>query len=616
MYIHSVSLKNYKSIGEDKNTIILEPNITPIIGKNESGKSNVLTGISQISFLDSMQAAFNKDITNRNNGSDADIEYNIVLKPTLEEKNKWGNKRETSITIKKDSYTARGGFVDYYNEQINKNLSQLLPLISQNPFQFRDSDLKSYENRLSSLQKKDLLNFEQINSSLMFLKNQLQRIDAEKRENISSILSATISDWENISQSLPVVFYRNTNKILRTQYKLDEVKTELANPKSAPNSLLSDFVRLIEISNTDFITAVTAGSSAEKISIRNKINRKVNSLINEKFQAFYTVEEVSLAVAIDSNILSFSVQTADGEALTLAERSNGLIWYLNTFIDAIAHGMSKTNVVYLFDEPGTSLHINAQKELLNLFHDLSDKGNQIVYTTHLPSMIDMENDGIHRIRAVTKDTKGYTYIYKTAYDANLSPNENKKETLAPIVAAIGMNLNDSFGPSQEKMNIVVEGVSDYIYIHTIAKCLQYDLNKYAFIASIGVSNCINICTILHGWGCPFFAVFDYDNEGVNGGGEILRKKFLCNLDEHYCYISPIKQEDVDNHTYKTSPCMIESLVTEDELNNFKRTHDIASNVDKTLTAKLFCNAVEDGSHELGNQCLENFDKLLKRITKS
>lgn len=43
MYIHSISLKNYKSIGEKKSSIILEPRVTTIIGKNESGKSNVLT---------------------------------------------------------------------------------------------------------------------------------------------------------------------------------------------------------------------------------------------------------------------------------------------------------------------------------------------------------------------------------------------------------------------------------------------------------------------------------------------------------------------------------------------------------------------------------------------
>ena len=73
------------------------------------------------------------------------------------------------------------------------------------------------------------------------------------------------------------------------------------------------------------------------------------------------------------------------------------------------------------DEPGTSLHVNAQRELLNLFGHLADQGNQIIYTTHSPYMLDTENEGVHRIRAVVKDEEGFSYIYKTVYDPRIAP---------------------------------------------------------------------------------------------------------------------------------------------------------------------------------------------------
>ena len=39
MYVHSVKLINYKSIGNyTESEIIIEPRVTAIIGKNESGK--------------------------------------------------------------------------------------------------------------------------------------------------------------------------------------------------------------------------------------------------------------------------------------------------------------------------------------------------------------------------------------------------------------------------------------------------------------------------------------------------------------------------------------------------------------------------------------------------
>ena len=68
-------------------------------------------------------------------------------------------------------------------------------------------------------------------------------------------------------------------------------------------------------------------------------------------------------------------------------------------------------------------------------------------------------------------------IYKTAYDARIAPN-SQKDTLAPIINAIGMSLNDTFGPAKDKINIVTEGISDYIYICMMSKELNIDTNKY------------------------------------------------------------------------------------------------------------------------------------------
>lgn len=46
------------------------------------------------------------------------------------------------------------------------------------------------------------------------------------------------------------------------------------------------------------------------------------------------------------------------------------------------------------------MHVNAQKELLALFNKLCESNGQLVYTTHLPYMLDTEN--IYCIRRVEK----------------------------------------------------------------------------------------------------------------------------------------------------------------------------------------------------------------------
>lgn len=91
------------------------------------------------------------------------------------------------------------------------------------------------------------------------------------------------------------------------------------------------------------------------------------------------------------------------------------------------------------------------------------------------------------------------------------------------------------------------------------------------------------------------------------------KNFYLNL--RSCYIKFVTQKDVDSHSYKELPYEIEDLVTKDELEKFARIKGIGENISKTLKAKLFSNAVEEG-YELGAQCKENFKNLLDRITKT
>ena len=607
---------NFKSLGEVDNEIIIEPRITAIIGKNESGKSNVLEGLSHIHFTGNMNTAFTKDNINRNNGTNATIEYKIILKPNPQGESSRNINNTTQIIISKDSYSATGSILEFYNENIREHIDVLVEAMGQNPFQLSGQDYTNFSNRISYLKQENALNIKEINSALDYFETRIPNIKVEEREKIADAISKVKLKWDILLSMLPNIFYRNTDKVLKTIYKLDEVQKELQNPNAYPNSLLSDFVGLIGIPKDDFIIAVQSSSNAgQKTSIRKRINRNVDKIINDEFKSFYSTEPISLDVDFDSNTVSFSVQSGEGETLLLSERSNGLKWYLNTFIDAKAHGVLQSNVIYLFDEPGISLHVNAQRELLNLFEDLADKGNQIVYTTHSPYMLNMRDDGIHRIRAIDKDPQGYTHIFKTAYDARLSP-QNQQDTIAPIISAIGMSLQDTFGPAKDKLNIVTEGVSDYIYLQTMAKIIEIDMNKINIIPSVGASNCLNICNILCGWNCPFIAIFDYDKEGVECGGEKMRKNFLYEMGKQYIYLKNINQESVKTKEYKQSPYMIEDLVGRNILDDFIEQKGLTKNVateNKTLLSKLFCNALEDGTYSVNDECKGRFMDLFSRI---
>lgn len=227
-------------------------------------------------------------------------------------------------------------------------------------------------------------------------------------------------------------------------------------------------------------------------------------------------------------------------------------------------------------------------------------------------MLDLQTDGVHRIRAVVKNKEGFTHIYKTAYDARISP-DSQRDTLAPIISAIGMNLSDTFGPAKDKLNIVIEGMSDYIYLSTMAKVLEIDTERHVILPAVGASNCINICSILHGWGCRYIAVFDYDAAGVKTGGEYLRKNMMYQYKKQYCYLADVSQEDVDQKTYMHSSYLIEDVVTKEEINRYCAETNTSTTIGKPLKAKLMSNAIESGSYQVGEECKSNFEALFNRL---
>ena len=154
MYVHSVQLVNYKSFGNyNESEVILEPRITAIIGKNESGKSNVLEGLSRIYFITPMSSVYSTDNKNRRCGEKDKIEFKIRLKPTAEDIEK-GIVGESNIALEEGYYTATGSLVEYYVQTVkpyvDKVLEFLVPLDS-NILRLSSAEIKNLNSYISEL---------------------------------------------------------------------------------------------------------------------------------------------------------------------------------------------------------------------------------------------------------------------------------------------------------------------------------------------------------------------------------------------------------------------------------------------------------------------------------
>ncbi|WP_078554290.1 ATP-dependent nuclease [Bacillus alkalicellulosilyticus] len=134
-------------------------------------------------------------------------------------------------------------------------------------------------------------------------------------------------------------------------------------------------------------------------TVRNRIARKIENNIEAGFNEFYNQEKVVFQVEFENRVFKIYILT-DDKAMNLSERSNGLRWCISIFVDVLSREYKNSSLVYLLDEPGVYLHVNAQKQLLELFSRLANRENQVIYTTHSPYMIDSKD--ITNVRAIEK----------------------------------------------------------------------------------------------------------------------------------------------------------------------------------------------------------------------
>lgn len=615
MYVHSVKLSNFKSIGDyNESEIILEPDVTAIIGKNESGKSNILDGLSRINFHGMNSCDFSDDVLNRYADANTQIQYMVVLKPTPEEQAQ-GILEDTTATFFNFGCNISGGLYDRFKELeiCIKDYKSVLKEIGPNPFGLSGVQFKQYKMTLTSLKAENSVDLFSIEKAQKYLEQLIYDSKLETDDTLWLYSSHLRKCLNQLNSHFPIFYLRSNSTHLNHKYSSSEVKDELVNSETHSNSLLHDLVDLCRVTVDDFIAAAQPGSSPRQTTLRDSVKQRIRDFINRTFQTVYKTEWVYFDVDFNGGDVIFSVKTEDGLAMPLNERSYGFRWYLDLFIDALSRGsvLQGRPVVYLIDEPGASLHANAQKELLGIFARLARHENrQIVYTTHSPFMLDVSHD-LHKMRAVVKDGLGYTKIYKTVYDPNIYP-EGQKATLVPVINALGASLSTTFGPATNKLNVVLEGVSDYIYLSTMSKYLKIGEEELNFIPSTGATNSKLLCEILQGWKCPCIALFDYDEAGVNSG-ESLNKELLWEYKRQYCYIVDVSVEDIRSLTYKTNRKVIEDIITQTELNRCCMQYGIDENIGKTLKAKLVCEAISDGRFTPNKTAQGNFKELLGRL---
>lgn len=173
-----------------------------------------------------------------------------------------------------------------------------------------------------------------------------------------------------------------------------------------------------------------------------------------------------------TNIWGRVVDIRHHVSTSLGTRSRGFVWFFSFLAWYQKLRRDGENFILLLDEPGLSLHAKAQEDLLRYFEKELVPYHQLIYTTHSPFMV----DPIHfeRVRIVQdlslesrsddlSDEKQGTKVITEVLEAT-------SDSLFPLQGALGYEIYQTLfiGPN----SLVVEGVSDLLYIQTMSALLQ------------------------------------------------------------------------------------------------------------------------------------------------
>ena len=545
--------------------------ITEFIGTNESGKTNILLPLWKLNpstggEIDEMADVPRSEYHQYHNNSEKPIFIKAVFQLTKEEKDELVNLTNIdpgqfeTVEISKnyagefiyafpnltvESKTIKNSINNIFDESKNSvsdaedNNEQLLSIINEAKEAFNSSEellpgLKSAKEILGNYnasglsQAKESLPFqgilEEINNQIVFAQNR----DFINNNPDNPVLKKTESFLPRF------VYYSNYGNLDSRIYLPDVIKNfdkKEAELRPKDISKVRTLKTLFKFINLDPKEILSLGSDAQSSLDDQRMNEFIKSKderqilldsaatdFTKKFNEWWKQGDYIFYFVADGNFFHIWVSDKQRpEKIELESRSTGLQWFFSFYLIFLVEAEGKhKNAVLLLDEPGLTLHPNAQKDLFKFFDNLSTK-NQLLYTTHSPFMVDANN--LDRVRAVFINKDGYTEVSSDLRAAEKEYSKNQIQAIYPAHAALGLSVSDTLLLNCQP--IIVEGVSDQYYLMAIKNLLIskgkiMPRKELVFIPAGGVKNIKVISGIVCGKNEKLpFVIIDGDKPAQN-----------------------------------------------------------------------------------------------------
>jgi hypothetical protein len=394
MRLIEVQIEGFKRFRHEV-TLVVDGEVTALVGPNEAGKTSVLEALAHVNDKEPFSGS------QRSRGSQEEDAGYIRLKFLVEDTDtavlrgieggdrvKWytvtkraDGKVTTTIEppVKRDT-SGRGRLAKDLRRAATH--ATLQPLALNPESSFDQTALLTLADTLDGAKKEEPP--EEMTNELTELASLLESEMPEKVPQYISKLperARKLSEREEMER--PSTTVRNRLRTRRPQFLMfgDAERTlensydltQLPDPRPAA---LANLAQLAELNLDELVSAVTDERLGEVEELIDAANRQLRNYFETKW------EQTHLAVAfrVSATELLLFVREKTGTYWQLAERSDGLRWFVA--LVAYLHTRSvETTPVLLIDEAEQHLHYDGQADLVRAF-ERQEAVADVIYTTH------------------------------------------------------------------------------------------------------------------------------------------------------------------------------------------------------------------------------------------
>lgn len=267
-----------------------------------------------------------------------------------------------------------------------------------------------------------------------------------------------------LKRRLPKFFYFSHYEIMPGRIDLSRLNSTNQEPGQSSVQTARALLRLAGAERNVLTTAEFEQRKAELEAISNKLSNEVFRYWTQNENLLVEVDADTAAVQSDPDhtslvrYLDIRVRDTRHEYTSnFSQRSSGFQWFFS-FLAAFSEFEDRGHdVIVLLDEPALNLHGRAQADFLRFINERLAPKFQVIYATHSPFMV--EPSRLARVRIL--QDKGIDAGTVVSQDISTAD----ADSLLPLKAAVGHEVaqNLTLGPDNE----LVEGTSDFANLQTM-----------------------------------------------------------------------------------------------------------------------------------------------------